>query len=166
MDRLLAVVLLLCVFLMAACAHPVPENRCDDVVEIRGPDDAYVTVARACERFAESTGVTTDEMRKALQNTQVLVMEWPHRPPCDGSPGCAQIMSNRAHVYVSRDEWRRYLSHEIYHILLVRLEPDLPVEDHHRRMRELSLCTNGVCGGFHPPCRGLSGGMVQCNSLL
>ncbi len=166
MERPLAVVLLLLLFIAGACAHAPPDNRCDEVVTINGPDDAGVAIARACQRFAESTGATQHEIRRALHNTRVLVMQWPHRPPCQGSPGCAQIMRDRAHVYVSRDDWRRYLSHEIYHILLVRLEPDIPVEDHHRRMRELSLCTNGVCGGFHPPCRGLSGGLKRCNSML
>ena len=168
MPRCFLAALVLSSALLMSCAHFVPEARCDLIVDVEGPDDVGTTVARACQRFIDSTDATPSEVSQALLGTRAEVMEWREPPPCpDGSPACAHIKSSSARVYTSHDNWRRYLHHEIYHVLLARLEPDLPIHHHHSRMRELGLCgTTGACGGFHPMCRSPRGGFYECNSAL
>lgn len=168
MFRFALVALLLCsCAVLSSCAHTLPQTRCDDVVDIVGPDDAAVTIARACEQFADSSGISPNEVRRALRGTRVEVMEWRREPPCERAPGCVYLGAEAAKIYVGRTHWRHYLSHEIYHVLLARLEPNLPAHRHHFRMRNLKLCgANGGCGHVPPMCRGATGGWYDCDSAL
>lgn len=151
MNRCFAVALIfVCSAYLISCTHSLPGVDCEAVVEIFGPRDAGYTIDRACQRYLRATDSDPAGARKALQGTSVKVMERGHHPPCNGAPGCARITRSWAHVYVAREGWRPYLSHEIYHVLLARMEPNLPVHRHHARMRELGLCGGGVCGWNRP----------------
>lgn len=125
---------------LLGCAHPLPEVRCDDYVHVQGPAEAGDEIARACQRYADAAGFDLGHIRRALTGTRVIFSDQRSPPSCSmNAPACVKITDTVAHVYVRNRFWKRYLAHEIYHILLFRLEPELPPERHHQRMDELGL---------------------------
>lgn len=144
-------------------------QSCLDYVEFEGHDDIAQSVLWACEQFSEAQGVSQSEIRDALRGTRIEVMEGRTGPPCSQTaPGCAFIYDGRAEVYVERRRWNRFLPNVLYRLLLVRLEPDRPVEEHNERLLELGLCkTSFACGQFFAPCPNTpDGGRTDCDSIL
>jgi hypothetical protein len=184
-----AVGLVLWFVISVACAHVQDDDRasdldhtpkfagevstngtsCLDYVEFEGHEDVAQSVLWACEQFSEARGISQAEIRDALRGTRIEVMEGRTRPPCSQyAPGCAFIYDGRADVYVERRRWSRFLPNAIYRLLLVRLEPDRPVDEHNERLLELGLCKTGfACGQFYPPCPNIpDGGRADCDSIL
>lgn len=135
-----------CIFALFAgvflwsCAHlPPPEVRCDETVSMQGPQGAALAVAEACQRYSLATEIPPERARRAMVGTKVFFSTSGLPPECGGAPGCVHIADTIAYIYVKERGWRTYLPHEIYHILLTRLEPELAPGLHHRRMRELNL---------------------------
>ena len=127
------------VLFLVSCAHSLPEVRCDDTVTVQGPAEAGPVIAKACQRYTDSTEASLIETRRALVGTRVFFSQNGLPPECGGAPGCVRITETVAYIYVKKTGWRAYLPHEIHHILLLRLEPELPPHQHHQRMEELDL---------------------------
>lgn len=146
----------------------VTTPSCHQVMRIQGARAAPRVIDAACLNFTRAAGVPHREVVGALEGTNIEIMPGRQPAPCEGAPACATLGGNSIEIHVVRRSWHRYLANVIYRVLLVRFEPDVPVEGHNERLRELALCQNTrSCGAFHPLCPELpDGGRIQCDSLF
>jgi hypothetical protein len=145
--------LLILAALLLACGadvdEPEPRDPCSDDILVLGDrdeDEVKEIIDSACYAYERAAGVPPEATSWAISGVWFR-MVGPNRSHimCGQDLSCT---TSRIAEIADVEDWRNHLRHEVGHILLLRLEPYVPMdnETHHARMRELGLCA-GYCGG-------------------
>ena len=139
------VAVLLLILFSFGCAT-LPVHPCTTQVNTPKymPGDAERTISQACHSYENRTG------REATLDHLTIEFHRDELPCSRRQYGCAFLFPDgRVNAHVLRgSKWRQTLTHEIYHSLLWKHEPDLEPHRHHSRMLELRLCSPDLeaCG--------------------